>query len=67
MQSALEAAARLVTPDGLLVLEHARRDDAPERTGSITKLRDIRSGDSALTVYRTAPGDPAGPDSAMNA
>ena len=67
MLSALEAAARLVTPDGLLVVEHARRDDAPERTASITKLRDIGSGDSALTVYRTAPGEPARPDPEMNA
>ena len=59
MLSALEAAARLVEPDGLLVLEHARRDDAPARTASLIKLRDIVSGDSALTVYQP---DTAGSD-----
>jgi 16S rRNA (guanine966-N2)-methyltransferase len=48
---ALEAAAPLVAPDGLLVLEHARRDEAPADVASITKLRDILSGDSALSLY----------------
>ena len=52
--SALEAAAPLLSADGLLVLEHARRDEAPARTATITKLRDVMSGDSALTLYRTA-------------
>jgi 16S rRNA (guanine966-N2)-methyltransferase len=51
MAGVLEAAAPLVAPDGLVVLEHARRDVAPPVTASIVKTRDIHSGDSALTIY----------------
>jgi 16S rRNA (guanine(966)-N(2))-methyltransferase RsmD len=50
--SALEAAAPLVAPGGLLILEHARRDAAPARAGSLAKTRDIISGDSALSFYQ---------------
>jgi 16S rRNA (guanine966-N2)-methyltransferase len=57
MASALEAAAPLVAAGGLVVLERARRDAAPSRTASIMKMRDIESGDSALSVYA-----PAAPD-----
>jgi 16S rRNA (guanine(966)-N(2))-methyltransferase RsmD len=58
--SALEAASPLITPDGLVVLEHARRDDAPARAGALVKTRDILSGDSALTLYQSAaPGESA--------
>ena len=52
--SALEAAAPLVAPGGWLILEHARRDTAPAAVACIAKLRDITSGDSALTLYGTA-------------
>ena len=52
--SALQAGAPLIAPDGLLVIEHARRDEAPARAASIMKTRDILSGDSALSVYRRA-------------
>ena len=51
MAGVLEAAAPLVAPDGLVVLEHARRDVAPPAAASIVKTRDIPSGDSALTIY----------------
>jgi 16S rRNA (guanine966-N2)-methyltransferase len=49
--STLEAAAPLVAPRGLLILEHARRDATPARVASIAKTRDINSGDSALSLY----------------
>jgi 16S rRNA (guanine966-N2)-methyltransferase len=57
LQSALDAAAPLIAPGGLLVIEHARRDGSPARAGSgtpssITKTREIVSGDSALSLYR---------------
>jgi 16S rRNA (guanine(966)-N(2))-methyltransferase RsmD len=52
--SSLEAAAPLVAPGGLLILEHARRDAAPGRAGSLAKTRDIMSGDSALSLYEVA-------------
>ena len=63
----LEAAAPLVAPDGVVVLEHARRDVAPAAAGSIKKTRDIFSGDSALTIYEATaegfrlPASPEGP------
>ncbi len=53
---ALESAAPLVAADGRLVIERARRDDAPARAGSIVKVRDILSGDSALSIYGAEPG-----------
>jgi 16S rRNA (guanine(966)-N(2))-methyltransferase RsmD len=59
MIEALDAAAPLLAPGGTLVLEHARRHEAPDRIGSLTKSRDIPSGDSALSLYRrTTPGGP---------
>jgi 16S rRNA (guanine966-N2)-methyltransferase len=51
LTGALKAAATLIAPEGLLVIEHARRDEAPADVASITKLRDIFSGDSALSLY----------------
>jgi 16S rRNA (guanine(966)-N(2))-methyltransferase RsmD len=53
----LSAAAPLTAPDGLVVLEHARRDVAPAGAASLVKTRDILSGDSALTLYRAAAAD----------
>jgi 16S rRNA (guanine966-N2)-methyltransferase len=56
LQQALDAAAPLVAADGLLVIEHARRDEAPAGAASIVKTRDILSGDSALSLYRVGDG-----------
>src|SRR4030095_498980 len=56
LTGALKAAAPLIAPDGLLVIEHARRDEAPADVASITKLRDIFSGDSALSLYGVRAG-----------
>ncbi len=49
--AALEAAAPLVARSGVLVIEHARRDEAPPRAGDLVKTRDLASGDSALSFY----------------
>jgi 16S rRNA (guanine(966)-N(2))-methyltransferase RsmD len=58
MAEVLDAAAPLVAPGGLVVLEHARRDAAPAAAASIVTIREIVSGDSALTLYRgTAAGE----------
>jgi 16S rRNA G966 N2-methylase RsmD len=51
---ALDAAAPLIGPGGLLVIEHARRDQAPAHAASMIKTRDIVSGHSALSFYRAA-------------
>jgi hypothetical protein len=47
----LEAAADLMTADGLLVLERARRREA-EVPALLLRVRDVVSGDSALTLMR---------------
>jgi 16S rRNA (guanine966-N2)-methyltransferase len=47
--AAVEAA---LAPDGLLILEHARRRTAPESTARLDRYRAVNSGDSALAFYR---------------
>ena len=49
---AIEAAAPLVEQPTLLVVEHARRDPAPESPGMLVRTRVLTSGDSALAFYR---------------
>src|SRR5687767_11031884 len=56
MTQALELAAPLVGPGGILVVEHARRDDAPPAAGILSKTRDLISGDSALAFYKRPEG-----------
>lgn len=48
------AAAALMAPDTLLIIEHARRDEAPASHGALRRTRTLRSGDSALAFYRLA-------------
>jgi 16S rRNA (guanine966-N2)-methyltransferase len=45
----------LLGPDGLLVLEHARRQPAPETAGRLIRQRLLRSGDSSLSFYTCQP------------
>ena len=58
LAAALDAAAGLVTPDGALVVEHAKRDAPPPHSGGLELTRDLVSGDSALAFYRRAAGQP---------
>lgn len=51
---ALRLAAAHVAPGGVLVLEHATREPAPETAGALTHSRTRRQGDSSLTFYRHA-------------
>ncbi len=48
---ALEAVAGVAGRAGLVVLEHARRRQPPDRVGPLVLQRDLRSGDSALAFY----------------
>ena len=50
LAAVLEAAARHLAPDGLLILEHAFRRVPPPAAGA-RAIRTVRSGDSALTVF----------------
>jgi 16S rRNA (guanine966-N2)-methyltransferase len=52
---ALTGVDALVAPDGVVVLEHARRTPAPESAGRLTRTRDLVSGDSALAFYACQP------------
>ena len=47
----LAAAGVLMASGGLLVLEHARRRQAPETAGRLVRVRQVTSGDSALSFY----------------
>lgn len=47
----LEEGAPLVAPGGLLVIEHAKRDAAPEITSGLRRSRELTQGDSALAFY----------------
>ncbi len=51
LMASIAAAEPLMAPGGLLVLEHARRRQVPERVGRLVKTRDLMSGDSALAFY----------------
>lgn len=57
LSAALDAAASLVGEGTLLVVEHARRDMAPESKSTLTRTRLITSGDSALAFYRRQAGN----------
>jgi len=54
LDAAIQAAAALMAPDTLLIIEHARRDEAPASDGALQRTRTLRSGDSALAFYRLA-------------
>jgi 16S rRNA (guanine(966)-N(2))-methyltransferase RsmD len=45
------AAADVLAPHGLVVLEHARRWNSPEEAGRARRTRLVPSGDSALSFY----------------
>jgi 16S rRNA (guanine(966)-N(2))-methyltransferase RsmD len=51
MTEALAAAEPLVVPGALLVIEHAKRDEAPAQAGLLARIRVVKSGDSALGMY----------------
>jgi 16S rRNA (guanine(966)-N(2))-methyltransferase RsmD len=62
LAGAIDAAGPLVGVGTRLVVEHAARDRAPERTGGLERTRELTSGDSALAFYRRP--DPGMPDAA---
>ena len=52
---ALPHVGDIVKPDGVVILEHARKSDAPQAAGRLTRVRELESGDSALTFYTCRP------------
>ena len=59
VEGVLDASARALARDGLLVLEHATRRE-PAVPGSLQRVRDVKSGDSTLTFFirRADPAEP---------
>jgi 16S rRNA (guanine(966)-N(2))-methyltransferase RsmD len=53
-ESIVAAAGERLAAGGVLVLEHARRDTAPESAGRLGRTRHVTSGDSALSFYSWA-------------
>ena len=51
IEAVVAAAGDVIAPDGVLVLEHARRRDAPAAAGRLARIRQVISGDSALSFY----------------
>jgi 16S rRNA G966 N2-methylase RsmD len=49
---ALDGADRTVAPGGVLVLEHSRKQTPPAASGGLVRMRQVTSGDSALTLYQ---------------
>lgn len=46
----------LLEEDGIVVLEHHHKRELRERYGSLERLRVLRAGESALTIYRRVDG-----------
>lgn len=55
LERALAAAERLAGDATLVVIEHAKRDASPASAGALVRVREVVSGDSALTFYRRRP------------
>jgi 16S rRNA (guanine966-N2)-methyltransferase len=51
----LRAVGAIVKADGVVVLEHARKRPPPAAAGTLVRLRELASGDSALTFYACQP------------
>jgi 16S rRNA (guanine966-N2)-methyltransferase len=47
----LAEAAGAIARDGVVVLEHARRQQTPGRVAGLVRVRQLFSGDSALSLY----------------
>ncbi len=51
----LSESGAILAPDGLVVLEHARRRPAPIGAGRLVQTRVVAAGDSALAFYACQP------------
>jgi len=55
IEAVVAAAGDVLAAGGVLVLEHARRRDAPVAAGRLARVRQVTSGDSALSFYSCPP------------
>jgi 16S rRNA (guanine966-N2)-methyltransferase len=51
----------LLAPDGVLIMEHSKRRELPNASGTLHRIRSLVQGDAALAFYR-AGGDRPIPD-----
>jgi 16S rRNA (guanine(966)-N(2))-methyltransferase RsmD len=51
LRTTIQAVGGRLAEGGLLVLERARRRSPPDSAGDLVRVRDVLSGDSALTFY----------------
>ncbi len=51
---AVSQATALTAAESIVIAEHAARDAAPESHGALVRVRELRSGDSALSFFRRA-------------
>jgi 16S rRNA (guanine966-N2)-methyltransferase len=56
LHAALEHADRLSSAGARIIVEHAKRDPPPPRTGGLVLTRDLVSGDSGLAFYQKGEG-----------
>lgn len=50
---AMVGALDLLTPAGLLVVEHARHETMADETAKLQKVRDVKYGETVLSIYRS--------------
>jgi 16S rRNA (guanine(966)-N(2))-methyltransferase RsmD len=65
VKDTLDAAARMLAANGVIVLERSTRRD-PDAPSALVRVRDVKSGDSTLTFFanrRAVPFGAAGDDS----
>jgi 16S rRNA (guanine(966)-N(2))-methyltransferase RsmD len=55
VDAVVASAGDVLAPDGVLVLEHARRRAAPGVAGRLARVRQVTSGDSTLSFYSCPP------------
>ena len=55
---ALTVASKLSAPGTRVIIEHAKRNPAPSQTEGLVLTRQLTSGDSALSFYRTSESIP---------
>ena len=51
VDAVIAAGGDALAPAGVLVLEHRRRQVVPEAAGRLVRVRQVTSGDSALSLY----------------
>jgi 16S rRNA (guanine966-N2)-methyltransferase len=47
---------QLLTPDGLVIVEHHHKKNLPDETGTLHRARVLKQGDSALSFYQVTAG-----------